>query len=197
MNTTRRHCRANGRRGFLSLEAALALPILIVLLLGALQYYRLLTLRSGLTQAATVAAREAGKGGDVADVARAINCVLAAYGIAISDAQGSGTKVVLQDGCCGTSEYGDPDLRRPREAALGPHEVLATLCIQFDAKRIDGSRLIVDTFGLLRAALQGKEICVRSLARKAGTRRASAAACQIAEDRTTAVLVQSGLACGN
>jgi hypothetical protein len=136
------------------------------LLLATVEYGQVMMVRSGVTQAATVAAREAGKGGDLEHVTRAVNCVLATYGVAISDAAGSGTKVILQDGCGTVTEYGDPGMAIRALPAIQPDEIVATVWINRSAKRADGHKLIAPSPVVLGFACDGKQLCVSSLVKK-------------------------------
>ena len=118
MKTTRRHPVAKARRGLLTLEMLFVLPFVLLLFVAALQYGRALVIHSAMTQAATVAAREAGKGADVEDIARAANCILASHGIEINGVAGSGLKIVLHDGCRSATQVAVPDATvRPGAAA--------------------------------------------------------------------------------
>jgi hypothetical protein len=155
-----------GRRGLVVLELLFVVPVLFVLLIAAVAYGRVLTVRCGVTQAATVAAREAAKGGNVWDVAKAVNGVLAAQGIAISDRRGSGTKVILQDGCGSLSEYGDPGMTYAKPPVIQPDEVLTTVWVKTTAKKIDMKSPVVDSLGGLGSVLHGGDICVSSLVKK-------------------------------
>jgi hypothetical protein len=167
MIATRRQNNAkHRRRGFHTIELLFALPVLALLLLAILEFAQLLTVRFGVTHAATIAARELGKGGDVADVTRAVNAVLATYGMAVTGEPGSGAKVAVQDGLAGTAEYGDPTMLSVPPEAIQPDEVLATVWIRFDAKRADGQRLLARPLGFLGDLLGGGRFCISSLAKK-------------------------------
>ena len=173
MKTTRRHPVAKARRGLLTLEMLFVLPFVLLLFVAALQYGRALVIHSAMTQAATVAAREAGKGADVEDIARAANCILASHGIEINGVAGSGLKIVLHDGCRSATQYGDPNWALPDSPSLRPEEVLATVCMKFNARHTDGSRVVANTFGLLGAAFQDDQFCVRCLVKKQDSSRVS------------------------
>ena len=167
MSSTRRHPRTSGaRRGFQALELAFVLPILALLLLTALEYGRMLMTRAGATQAVTVAAREAGKGGNILDVTEAVNRVLAVHHVAVTDALGSGTKIVVQDGNGATIEFGDPNLSLPQPASIGPDEVCVTLVLEFNAKRTDGRRPMVPSLDVLGFSRNGKHLSTRALVKK-------------------------------
>ncbi len=156
----------NGRRGFQTLELLFAVPVLAVLLLAALQCGKAMMVRSGVVQAATLAAREAGKGASIGEVARAVNCVLAAYGIAITDRPGSGAKVTVQDGRGAVTQYGDPSMTVLAAPAIRGDETFATVWIKFDAKRTDGRRLIAPSCGALGLAFGENQFSASSLVKK-------------------------------
>ncbi len=138
----------NPRRGFQAVELVFAVPILVAVLVVALQCGKAMVIRSGVVQAATVAAREAGKDAGIAEVAQAVNCVLAVHGIAVSERPGSGTKVTVQAGRGNVQEYGDPGIPAPR-VAIRADETLVRVWVNFDARRIDGHRLFADSCGAL------------------------------------------------
>ena len=122
------------RRGVGTLELILTLPIVVVLLAALFEYGQLMILQSAVTHAATVGAREAGKCSDIEMVARAVQSVVGVNCIVISDAPGSGTKVVLEDGTDGTSVFGDDDLDcGPPGNPLNPDEVRVTVCVHLSA----------------------------------------------------------------
>ena len=85
--------------------------------------------------AATVGAREAGKGADISEIVACVDGVLAPHCITISDTAGSGTKVILEEGLGPvTTEFGDPNLTCDLPAnALLTDEVRVTVCIHFSA----------------------------------------------------------------
>jgi len=167
MRTKERHRRAEREhRGLISVELLFAVPVLLLLLLAAVVYGRVMTVRCAATHAATVAAREAGKGGDVREIAGAVSRVLAPYGVAVTPRPGSGTKVVLQDGFGKVREYGDPSMVyvKPRGVAAG--EILSTVWIRTTARKANGATPLIPSFGGLGAVLHTGEICVSSLAKK-------------------------------
>jgi hypothetical protein len=167
MTTKRRHPgTSNKRRGLQALELLFVVPVLMVLLLTAVQCGRAMMVRSGVVHAATMAAREAGKGAGIDDVAQAVNCVLAAHGIAVSDRRGSGTKVVVQDGRGTVRQYGDPSMTVLPAPALRDDETLATVWIKFDAKRTDGRRLLASSCGVLGLAFGEDRLSASSLVKK-------------------------------
>ncbi len=155
----------NGRRGFQVLELSFAVPVLALVLLATVQFGRTMMIRSSLTQAATLAAREAAKGGDIADVAQAVNCVLAVHGIAITGQPGSATKLVLQEEGRAPAQFGDPNLNVAAATAVRHGEILATVWIDPSARRTDGRSLFAPGFDLLGRISGGTQCSVSSLAK--------------------------------
>lgn len=167
MRTKERHRRGEReQRGLISLELLFVVPVLLLLLVAAVVYGRVMTVRCAVTHAATVAAREAGKGGDVQEIAGAVSGVLAPYGVAVTPRPGSGTKVVLQDGMGTVREYGDPSMVYVKPQGIAAGEVLSTVWIRTTARKVDGTTPLVPSFGGLGAVLHGGEICVSSLVKK-------------------------------
>jgi Flp pilus assembly protein TadG len=165
---TKRHHRgaSNTRRGLQALELLFAVPVLAVLLLTALQCGKAMMVRSGVVQAATVAAREAGKGAGIDEVTQAVNCILAAHGIAVTGRPGSGTKVAVQNGRGIVRQYGDPHMVVLPAPATGGDETLATLWIKFDAKRTDGRKLLASSCGVLGLAFGEGRLSASSVVKK-------------------------------
>lgn len=146
------------------LELLFALPLVTLLLVVALDYASVLMTREGLTHAVTVGAREAAKGGRIGDVVEAVNGVLAAHQITITDQRGSGTKLVVQDGCGPIAEYGDPNLSCQPSPCVRPNEVCVTVRIDSCAKKTDGLKPALASFDLLGLRKQG--FFVRSSVKK-------------------------------
>lgn len=122
--------------------------------------------RSGVVQAATVAAREVGKGAGIDEVTQAVNCILAAHGIAVTDRPGSGTKVAIQNGRGTVKQYGDPHMVVLPTTVTGSDETLATVWIRFDAKRTDGRKLLASSCGVLDLAFGDGRLSASSLVKK-------------------------------
>jgi len=139
--------------------------MVVAVLAVTLECGKAMVIRSAVAQAATVAAREAAKGANVAEVAKAVNCVLAVHGIAVSDQPGCGTKVAVQAGQGAFQEYGDPAISAPR-AAIGAGETLATVWINFDARRADGRKLLANPCGVLALAFGESGVGASALARQ-------------------------------
>jgi len=153
------------RRGVEALQLLLVMPIFTIALVASVEYVPLLITQAAITHAATVGAREAGKGADAEWVAASVNEVLAATGIAIRNELSSGTKVVVEDGATVTS-WGDLDLAVPTSPpAVDPGYVRVTVCVLFSAQRTNGSPVLrpYNAFGYV---LLGDRFQIRSLVHK-------------------------------
>jgi Flp pilus assembly protein TadG len=137
-------------------------PVFVAMLVAAVEYVPVLIGQSTLTHAAGEGAREAGKGGNIDDVAAAVNKVLLANNLAVTNVPDSGTMVVLQDGP-NTFEFGDPNLtyQLPPSPACG--EVRVTLYVLFSAAKIDSTIPMVSPFNVFGFTLNGKRFQVSSL----------------------------------
>lgn len=112
----------------------LALPVLVIMLVATVEYTTVMILQSTVTQAATVGAREAGKIADIDEVLEAVEAVLGVNCITVGDEEGSGTKVVLENGDDLTTVFGDPTLDCELPAVpLDPDEVRVTVCVAMSA----------------------------------------------------------------
>ena len=125
------------RRGSVTVELIIAVVILVVLLVAVFEYATLMVLQATITHAATVGAREAGKGAQIDEVVEVVQAIVGVNCITLSDAADSGTRVILEDGnsTCGTTSYGDPnftDCAVPTNP-LSADEVRVTVCIAIDA----------------------------------------------------------------
>jgi hypothetical protein len=132
-------CRRNGRsrRGVSTLESLLVIPILLIVLVFSIQAGIAAIYQAAVVHAATVAAREAGKGVDLDTVVAAVQYIVDVHGIAISDAPGSGTKVVVDGfGFDPPASYGDPTFGCPLPAnETEDIEVRVTVCVDLAATR--------------------------------------------------------------
>lgn len=94
--TTKRPARLplrHDRRGSLTLEAILILPVLLIASLAVFQFGVLMVVEQAITHAVTVAVREAGKGADVDATAVAVDAVLGLHGLKV----GPGVQLILED----------------------------------------------------------------------------------------------------
>ena len=126
------------RRGVATLELILVVPILLIVLIFSIQFGIVAIYQATVTHAATVAAREAGKGADLQTVVEAVRTIVGIQGIDITDDTGSGTKVVLEDGDSGDPPlvFGDPLFDCPTpENDPDPIQVRATVCVDLMVTR--------------------------------------------------------------
>ena len=139
----------------------LALPILVVLLIATFELTMVLLVKPAVTHAATVAAREAGKAADVDELAEVVQAVIGVNCIAVSDAPGSGGKIVLEDGAAETTEFGDPTLACPTpENPLNADEVRVTVCVEYEVTPI------CDALSAFGFSLAGLSFLASSLVKK-------------------------------
>jgi Flp pilus assembly protein TadG len=157
---------ARRRRGAVTLEFIIALPILVIVTLALVQYGVLLLVQQAVTHAATIGAREAAKGADVVATAASVSNVLSGtHGITISDTAGSGAKVLLESSdnlaIVTETEFGDPDLTcNPPAPALGANEVRVTVCLSLTSKPLLN---VLAAYGL---SFSGKRFEISALAKK-------------------------------
>ena len=144
------------RRGMQTLEVVLVLPLLLMVTLAIFQFGVLMLVQQSVTHAATVTAREAGKGADVGELVAVANAIMGPHCITIGD----DAAVAL--------EYLDPTLQIDYEGtlmcvppvvpAINADEVrtttcvnltqepfltaLKTFCVDFSGKRFEISSLV-------------------------------------------------------
>jgi hypothetical protein len=132
-----RHGRAIGRRraGVQTLELILAMPVIVVTLVAIVEFGTVQTVLSAVTHAATVGAREAGKGATLLEVASSVDGVLEPHGIDVVDGNApvAGTKVLVETGAL-VEIFGDLSLGcgPPAAPILNADEVRVTVCIDLD-----------------------------------------------------------------
>lgn len=131
---TRRRSKWDCRSGAETIELIVSLPLLFFALIGIVQYSIQTLVQQAVTQAAQVAAREAGKGATLTNVVDAVNTILAPHNITISSTAGSLTKVVLETSdtvpVTTTVDFGDPGVScTPPSPTLGVNEARVTICI--------------------------------------------------------------------
>jgi len=149
------------RRGAVTLELILVLPVLVVMLVAMVEYTTLMILQSTVTHAATVGAREAGKIADIDEVVEAVSVVLGANCIELSDEERSGTKVTLEGGGLLPAQFGDPSLAPTLpENPIEPDEVRVTVSVALAATPFCDA---LQAFGF---TLFGKRLEVSSLVKK-------------------------------
>jgi hypothetical protein len=137
-------------------------PVFVAVFVAAAEYVPVLIGQSTLTHAACEGAREAGKGGELHEVVTAVNKVLLANNLAVTDVPGSGTKVVLQEGPR-TLEFGDPNLTYPSPPSPAGGEVRVTLHVLFSAAKIDSTVPMVSPFNVFGYTFDGKQFQASAL----------------------------------
>jgi hypothetical protein len=162
------------------LELILVTPIIVLVMLAILEFGMLNITHGAVTHATTVGAREAGKlapsGAIVLDeVVDEVNAVLAAVEILLGEAPGDGTYLIIEDGDDDPGDssnwltYGDPDLADdcapPAEGTPTAGEVRVTLCIEFDATKLNGAP-VIDAFSVCGFTFTGKRFQISTLVKK-------------------------------
>ena len=115
-----------------TLELVIVLPILILLLVAGIQFGMAMLVQQAVTHAATVAAREAGKGVSTAELAQVVECILAPHSITIGPYAG----LVLED----PEKYPQPQKAgsltcdAPASPSLESGDVRVTLCVALDRR---------------------------------------------------------------
>ena len=129
------------RRGVITLEFILVLPIIVLITWGTFQFAILFLVQNTLTHATTVAAREAGKHEPVGEVATVVDKILeGTHCIDIADRHGnpvrdSGVRIIQEVGTRHerpiVTSFGDPDLtcRPPEFPRIRHDEVRVTICM--------------------------------------------------------------------
>lgn len=124
--------RSHRRRGVLTLEAVLVLPILILMLLAILQFGILMVVEQTITHAAAVGAREAAKGADVDAVTASVEEVLGLHGIQA----GSAMTVIVEDplGNDPVVARGELDCDAPASPEVDPGMVRVSVCVDLSRR---------------------------------------------------------------
>ena len=115
-----------------TLEVVLVLPILLILFLASLQFGIVMVVQQAVGHAATVGAREAGKGADVGEVACVVNQMLSPHALTVP----YNASVVLED------PDETPNVQRtgtivcdpPPGPSLAMDEVRVTVCVNATEK---------------------------------------------------------------
>lgn len=140
------HCaqRVKRRQGVVTLELILVICVLLMLLIAAVVFGTLLVLKGTVAQAATVAAREAGKLVDTdpactaTQLAPIVQKILAVHCITV--APGSDVRITLQVASPAiTTTYGGLACTAPSTPALSTDEVRVTVCVALSATRFCSS----------------------------------------------------------
>jgi hypothetical protein len=116
--------RPKHRRGMTSIELVMVLFVLILATFVSFQFAIALIVKQAVSHAATVAAREAAKGADEADLQEDIETILSGHGIAI----GPDASFVLEDPTPG-AQQGSLSCTPPVVPLLDGDEVRVTICV--------------------------------------------------------------------
>jgi hypothetical protein len=162
------------------LELILVPPVIVLAALAVLEFGMLNTTHGALTHATTVGAREAGKlapsGAIVLDeVVDEVNDVLAAVDILLDDDPGDGTFFIIEDGDNDPGDsnnwltFGDPLLggvcEPPVVGTPVAGEVRVTLCVDFDATKLNGAP-VINAFNYCDFTFTGKRFEMSALVKK-------------------------------
>ncbi|MEX2175223.1 MAG: TadE/TadG family type IV pilus assembly protein [Pirellulaceae bacterium] len=129
MAVGRRTRSRRSRRGSTTFESILVLMVLIVASLAAVQFGLALIVKQAVSHAATVAAREAGKGADADELVAVVERVLAGHRIAI----GRDAALVLAQGELPLETRGTLACTPPAAPLLDADEVRVTLWVSLTA----------------------------------------------------------------
>ena len=120
------------RHGLQTLELVLVLPILMLVTIGVFQFAVLMLVQQAVTHAATVGAREAGKGADVEELVDVVEAILAPHDIKI----GPHASVTLEDPTATSpvEQRGSLACPPPSTPSLDSDEVRVTVCLDLTSK---------------------------------------------------------------
>jgi hypothetical protein len=124
VRAARRARKGRRRSGVETLQLIIALPLLVIVLFAAFQYGVLVLIEGTVTHAATVGAREAGKGVSTPILVNVVNNVLSLNGITVpADA----TLIVERPAV--PPDIVGPPCPVPAAPVLGPDDVRVTICV--------------------------------------------------------------------
>lgn len=141
------------RRGGITLEAIIVILILLIATLAVFQFGFAMVVRQTTAHAATVAAREAAKGAEAAELSEIIDAVFLAHDIQIGD----GASFVLEQGVLPPVMLGDVDCMPPDSPTVNSDEVRVTVCVAMDQAPF------INPLGPLGASFTGKTFQATSL----------------------------------
>lgn len=126
-----RHSSRN-RQGSLTVEVIVILPILIVATIAAFQFGSAMIVKQATVHAATVAAREAGKGADIVELEEVVNKMMQAHDLVV----GADMTVILEDpeADLPVVSRGDLPCTPPEDPTLNPSEVRVTVCVSMTSR---------------------------------------------------------------
>lgn len=146
------------RRGVLTLEAILILPILILVTLAGIEFGVLVLGRQAVSHAATVAVREAAKGADMDELETVIERVLRLHNITVGDC----ASFVLEDPTATTpvEQRGAFGCCHPSTPSLDLDEVRVTVCVEM------GKRPFLNALKSFGLDLSGRRMVATAFAKK-------------------------------
>ncbi|NQU25765.1 MAG: pilus assembly protein [Candidatus Nealsonbacteria bacterium] len=149
------------RRGVQTLELVIALVVLIVLFVAGIQFGTTMIVEQAVTHAATVGAREAGKGAPIDELALVVERILAPHVVHV----GSCASVVLEDpsAAAPVQQAGTLPCDPPSEPALESGEVRVTVAI--DLSR----RPFLNALAAFGISSRGKQFTVSSVVHREDT----------------------------
>ena len=153
MVSTLRSAARRRRRGAITLEAIFVVLILLIATLAVFQFGFAMVVRQTTAHAATVAAREAAKGAELAELGDIIEAVFLAHDIQVGD----GASFVLERGALPPVTQGDVDCMPPSSPTVGTDEVRVTVCVAMDRSPF------INPLGTLGASFTGKSFQATSL----------------------------------
>ncbi len=120
------------RRALATLQVVLVLPILVLMTVAIIQFGILILVEQAVTHAATVAAREAGKGADVDQLACVVETMLCPHNVKL----GPNASLVLEDLEADTpvEQRGTLPCTAPSTPSLDADEVRVTVCVELSKK---------------------------------------------------------------
>ena len=127
--TTARRPRPVRRRGAVTFESVLVLFVLIMTSLGAIQFGLALIVKQAVSHAATVAAREAAKGANAAELVCVVERILAGHQIEIGDR----ATLVFENAGLAPQTRGTLPCPPPETPEIEGDEVRVTVCVSLDA----------------------------------------------------------------
>jgi Flp pilus assembly protein TadG len=159
--SSRLHQAHSKRRGIETLEAIVALPILLIATLASLEFGILFLVYAAITSAATEGAREAAKGANISEVVAVVEEMLSPYNLTVTS---DGDVVVRRQ-----DNFDDDTLPNPNNTGItctpeGPSpnslEVKVTVCVDVS----DGNAPVPDWLGTFGLSLADRVITISSLA---------------------------------
>ena len=149
------------RRGVQTLELVIALVVLIVLFVAGIQFGTTMIVEQAVTHAATVGAREAGKGADIDELECVVERILAPHVVNV----GPCASVVLEDpsATVPVRQAGTLTCDPPSEPAPESGEVRVTVSIDLS------KRPLLNALGAFGISSHGKRFTVSSVVHREDT----------------------------